>query len=51
MRRYVLNTVAPKTLTRLVNLVYRVYSDDAEQHPELALDRTLAEKIFRGRPM
>lgn len=50
-RRYLLNTVAPRTLTRLVNLVYRIYADDPSAHPDLTLDRTFAEKIFRGRPM
>jgi short-subunit dehydrogenase len=48
-RRYIMNTVAPRTLARLVNVVYRIYSEEAA--PELDLDRTFAKKIFRGRPM
>ncbi len=50
-RRYVLNTIAPRAISRMINVVYRIYSDDPSAHPELELDRSFAQKIFRGRPM
>jgi NAD(P)-dependent dehydrogenase (short-subunit alcohol dehydrogenase family) len=50
-RRYILNTIAPRAITRIINVVYRIYSDDPSAHPELELDRTFAAKIFRGKPM
>lgn len=50
-RRFVLNHLAPRTLSRLVNLTYRIYDDDPDRHPELAFDRTLMKKLIKGRPM
>jgi NAD(P)-dependent dehydrogenase (short-subunit alcohol dehydrogenase family) len=50
-RRYMLNTIAPRAISRIVNVVYRIYSDDPAAYPELELDRTFAKKIFRGKPM
>lgn len=51
LRRYVLNQVAPRTISRLVNVVYRLYADEHEGDPELAFDRSLARRFFAGRPM
>ena len=42
-RRYILSTLAPRTLTRLVNVVYRIYADNPEAFPELEMDRALAQ--------
>lgn len=50
-RRWVFNGLAPSTLTRIVNLVYRIDSDEPDKHPELALDRTLLKQFVKGRLM
>lgn len=50
-RRYVLNTLAPVAMTRLMNSLLRVYADDEDAHPEFAADRALLKRFVPGRPM
>ncbi|MEZ4426415.1 MAG: SDR family oxidoreductase, partial [Nannocystaceae bacterium] len=48
-RRWILNALAPVHLTRLANLVYRLYADDPSEHPELALDRSMLAQLIKGK--
>ncbi|MBZ0117709.1 MAG: SDR family NAD(P)-dependent oxidoreductase, partial [Sandaracinaceae bacterium] len=50
-RRFVGMRWAPTTITRILNVLYRAYSDDPSAYPELALDRMILKRIFRGNPM
>ncbi len=50
-RRFLWNRVVPKTASRVMNVLYRIYADDPEDHPELNLDRALAKKLIKGRLM
>ena len=49
-RRWVLNGAAPKFMTRMLNLAYRIYSDD-DAHSEFASDRAMLDRILPGRPL
>jgi NAD(P)-dependent dehydrogenase (short-subunit alcohol dehydrogenase family) len=46
-RRFVLAALRPEGLSRILNLVYRIYADDPDAYPELALDRTLLKRIVK----
>ena len=48
-RRFALARVHPAGLTRILNVLYRIYADDPGQHPEVALDRVLLERFVPGR--
>jgi NAD(P)-dependent dehydrogenase (short-subunit alcohol dehydrogenase family) len=48
-RRFVLHQLVPDTSARLLNVLYRIYADDPDAHPELAFDRTLAKRFIKGR--
>ncbi len=50
-RRYLLHQTTPKMFSRVINLIYRIYADDPQEHPELELDRALAQRWFKGRPI
>ena len=48
-RRWALNGLAPKGITRILNLVYRPYADDEKAYPELAPDRAILKRLIPGR--
>ena len=48
-RRYVMNQIAPALSSRLLSVVYRIYADNPEDHPEFAVDRGLAKRFIKGR--
>lgn len=48
-RRYVLAILAPKSLGRILSVVDRIYADDPDAHPELALDRGVMKRFVKGR--
>jgi NAD(P)-dependent dehydrogenase (short-subunit alcohol dehydrogenase family) len=50
-RRFVLMSLRPEGLTRILNLLYRIYADDPSEHPELELDRTILKRFVKGRLM
>jgi NAD(P)-dependent dehydrogenase (short-subunit alcohol dehydrogenase family) len=50
-RRSALNLFAPRAASRLMNLLYRIYADDPDDHPEVAVHRAIAKRLIRGRPM
>jgi len=49
LRRFALARVHPSGFSRIVNVLYRIYADDPDDHPELALDRAILKKLVRGR--
>jgi len=50
-RRSALNLFAPRAASQLMNLLYRIYADDPDDHPEVAVHRAIAKRFIRGRPM
>lgn len=50
-RRFVFVSVRPEALTRIFNVLYRIYADDPAEHPELELDRTILKRFVKGRLM
>jgi NAD(P)-dependent dehydrogenase (short-subunit alcohol dehydrogenase family) len=50
-RRFVFAAARPESLTRIMNVLYRIYADDPEAHPELALDRMILKRFVKGRLM
>ena len=50
-RRFLLHDLVPDSASRVMNVLYRVYADDPEAHPELAFDRALLERFVKGRMM
>ena len=51
LRRFASAKLYPNGITRVVNLLYRIYSDDPNAHPEVSLDRMLLERFVKGRLM
>jgi NAD(P)-dependent dehydrogenase (short-subunit alcohol dehydrogenase family) len=49
IRRSVLNTVAPVALSRLLNVVWRISTDEDGAHPEMQLDRMVAKRFIKGK--
>ncbi len=47
-RRWVLNALAPKGLTRIVSALYQVYGED-EQGTAFSVDRTLLKRFIKGK--
>jgi NAD(P)-dependent dehydrogenase (short-subunit alcohol dehydrogenase family) len=47
-RRFTFARLRPETVTRALNVLYRIYADDPAQHPELALDRAILERFVDG---
>ena len=43
--------VAPGAAGRFMNAVHRIYSDDPAHHTGFEMDRMLANKFVRGRPV
>ncbi len=41
----------PEAITRLLNVLYRIYADDPTAHPELELDRQILKRFVKGRLM
>ena len=50
-RRFVLARVSTTALNRILNVLYRIYADDPDAHPELALDRAILGRFVKGRMM
>jgi hypothetical protein len=50
-RRFAMNLLAPRAASRIMNLLYRIYADDPDDHPEVAVHRAIARRLIRGRPM
>lgn len=50
-RRFITNLVAPGLITRLLNVVWRISTDDDGANPEFAPDRELARRFVKGRLM
>jgi NAD(P)-dependent dehydrogenase (short-subunit alcohol dehydrogenase family) len=50
-RRFAFTVMRPESLTRLFNVLYRIYADDPEAYPELALDRMILKRFVKGRLM
>ncbi len=50
-RRFVLARLRPETVNRVLNVLYRIYADDPDAHPELALDRAILGRFVKGRLM
>jgi NAD(P)-dependent dehydrogenase (short-subunit alcohol dehydrogenase family) len=50
-RRFMFMAARPESLTRVMNVLYRIYADDPESHPELALDRMILKRFVKGRLM
>ncbi len=50
-RRAVINNLAPAFMTRVINVLYRIYGEDEDRHPELAMDRMLLKRFIKGRLM
>ncbi len=50
-RRFALSVLRPEGLTRIMNLLYRIYADDPSAYPELALDRAILSRFVKGRLM
>ncbi len=50
-RRSAFNLLAPRAASRIMNLLYRIYADDPDDHPEVAVHRAIAKRLIRGRPM
>jgi NAD(P)-dependent dehydrogenase (short-subunit alcohol dehydrogenase family) len=50
-RRFVLASLRPEAITRIFNVLYRIYADDPSEHPELELDRTILKRFVKGRLM
>ncbi|MCA9706717.1 MAG: SDR family oxidoreductase [Myxococcales bacterium] len=50
-RRAVFNVVAPMTLSRLLNVFWRISTDEDGAHPEMQLDRMVAKRFIKGRQM
>lgn len=48
-RRFVLARMRTETINRILNVLYRIYADDPEAHPELALDRAILGRFVKGR--
>lgn len=48
-RRFALLVLRPEAVTRIFNLVFRIYADDPTAHPELALDRSILQRFVKGR--
>jgi NAD(P)-dependent dehydrogenase (short-subunit alcohol dehydrogenase family) len=51
VRRSVLNLVAPVTLSRLLNVFWRISSDEDGAHPEMELDRMVTKRFIKGKLM
>lgn len=47
-RRHALARIHPSGLGRIMNLIARMYAEDPDAHPELALDRKLLKRFVRG---
>ena len=51
-RRHLLSIAAPKTMSRLLNVAYRLFAKErADGDPELKLDRDLIRQFVKGSPM
>ncbi|MCB9596387.1 MAG: SDR family oxidoreductase [Sandaracinaceae bacterium] len=48
-RRHTLARLHPAGLSRIMNLLSRIYADDPDAHPEVALDRTILKRFVKGR--
>jgi short-subunit dehydrogenase len=46
---YMTNFIAPRQSARLLNLLYRIWSDSPSEFPELTLERAIFEKTFKQR--
>jgi NAD(P)-dependent dehydrogenase (short-subunit alcohol dehydrogenase family) len=51
IRRSVLNLVAPVTLSRLINVFWRISTDEDGAHPEMQLDRMVTKRFIKGKLM
>ena len=50
-RRSVFNIVAPMTLARLLNVFWRISTDEDGAHPEMKVDRMLVKRFTKGKLM
>jgi NAD(P)-dependent dehydrogenase (short-subunit alcohol dehydrogenase family) len=50
-RRFVFMALRPEALTAILNVLYRIYTEDPGAHPELELDRTILKRFVKGRLM
>lgn len=48
---YLAQMMAPRAASRFMNVVSRIYADDPAQHAGFELDRMVASKFVRGRPV
>lgn len=47
-RRWAINVLAPKFMTRALSVVHRVYAEDPDEYPEFEADRALLKRFFKG---
>lgn len=49
-RRFVLNILTPMAMTRILNVLFRIYAEEEDAYPELDIDRTIAKRFIKGKP-